>query len=172
MATVTRSGRMSYNVVVVEDSKTDARLILQALLQDDRHLQVTVLTDGDRASSHLREPHWESELPFGPSDLVFLDLNLPGKGGMELLSELKATPRLSGVPIIVFTGSKEPDEIQRCYDLGANCVASKPDSLEPFVDTVQHIKRYWLDVVGPRARERARAQAWRGKPPPELDEIP
>jgi CheY-like chemotaxis protein len=164
---------MSYSVVVVEDSKTDARLILQALLQDDRHLQVTVLTDGERASSHLREPDWDSDLPFGPSDLVFLDLNLPGKGGLEILGELKSLPRLSGVPIIVFTGSKEEDLIQRCYELGANCVASKPDSLEPFVDTVQHIKHYWLDVVGPRARERTRNQVWRGgHSGPELDEIP
>jgi CheY-like chemotaxis protein len=161
-----------YSVAVVEDSKADARLILRALLQDDRHLRVTVLTDGERASNHLRSPNWDDDLPFGPPDLVFLDLNLPGKDGLEVLAELKATPRMYGVPIIVFTGTEQTAEIQSCYELGANCVVTKPMDLEPFIKTVQSIERYWLDVVGPRARERAQAQATHGQKPPEVDEIP
>lgn len=172
MRTLTKQQGRHCSVIVVEDSSTDARLILQALLQDDHHLRVTVLTDGDRASTHLHEPNWETELPFYQPDLVILDLSLPGKGGLEVLSDFKSTPQLNGVPIVVFTGAERPGEVQRCYELGANCVAFKPTESRPFIDTVQSIGRYWLDVVGPRAHARARAEAWRGKLPPELDEIP
>lgn len=171
MRTLPRQENRHCSVIVVEDSHTDARLILQALLQDDHHLQVTVLTDGDRAASHVHQPDWDAP-PFHQPDLVLLDLSLPGKDGMEVLSDLKSTPQLKGVPIVVFTGTDQPESVQRCYALGANCVAFKPVETRPFIDTVKSIGRYWLDVVGPRAHARARAEAWRGKLPPELDEIP
>jgi chemotaxis family two-component system response regulator Rcp1 len=155
-------------VVVVEDSKTDAWLITQALLQYDRKLRITVLTDGERAASHLGGPSDGDDHPFGPPDLVLLDLQLPRKDGLEVLKELKALPHLSKVPIVVFTSTELPYEIQRCYELGASCVASKPLDLAPFVTTVQSIERYWLDIIGPRRRK---GQPWMDLPPPDLDAL-
>lgn len=172
MPTLLKHAVRHFNVVVVEDSGTDARLILSALLQDDRHLRVAVLSDGEKASQHLSDPGWEAELPLLRPDLVFLDLGLPGLDGLALLPRLRALERTKQVPIIVFTGIDRPDDIQRCYELGANCVAFKPQETERFVSIVKSIGRYWLDVVGPRARERAKARAWRGRRPPEVDELP
>lgn len=172
MPTLVKNAIRHFNVVVIEDSGTDARLILGALLKDDRHLRVSILTDGERASKHLREPGWEAELPLLRPDLVFLDLGLPGLDGLEVLQNLRAHERTKSVPIIVFTGANRPEDINRCYDLGANCVTFKPMETELFVSTVKSIGRYWLDVVGPRARERNKAKAWRGRRPPEVDELP
>jgi two-component system, chemotaxis family, response regulator Rcp1 len=140
-----------YGVVVVEDSKSDARLIVEGLSQDGRKLSIMILTDGEKASRHFSSPGDLPALAGMEPDLILLDLNLPKKTGSELIGEIRAIPGLRNVPLVVFSGSCQKDEVWRCYDLGATLVVPKPLDVEPFISAVKAIEHYCLDVVGPSA---------------------
>lgn len=76
--------------------------------------QVTVAETGDRALELLRDP--PSGVRF---DLVLLDVNLPGRSGIEILEELKSDPDLEHLPLVILTTSKEEQDIARGYQLRA-----------------------------------------------------
>lgn len=143
MGAIQADGSRHFGVVVVEDSRSDALLIIEGLRQEGLSLDVLLLTDGEKASDHFVDDEEVGLLPLGGPDLILLDLNLPKKGGAELIREIKANPNLREVPVVVFSGS-DPSEVWRCYELGANLVVRKPQDVQPFVRTIQGIKRYCL----------------------------
>lgn len=59
-------------------------------------------------------------------NIVFLDINMPGVDGFEVLSYLRREPRLSGVPVIVVTSDDQPETTQHALAGGANAVVLKP----------------------------------------------
>ena len=65
-------------------------------------------------------------------DLILLDLNLPRKGGREVLAEIKADDRLKRIPVVVLTTSQAEEDIARAYHLNANCYIAKPVDLDQF----------------------------------------
>jgi chemotaxis family two-component system response regulator Rcp1 len=90
----------------------------------------------------LRRQGKHAEAP--SPDLVVLDLNLPGKDGREVLSDLKTDPALARIPVVIFTSSEASSDISRCYELGANCYLRKPGNLPDFVAVVQSMADFWL----------------------------
>ena len=139
-----------FGVVVVEDSKSDALLILEGLKQDGRGVNVLLLTDGEKASKHFQEAEEVSFSPKGAPDLILLDLNLPKKDGAALIREIKAMPSLRDVPLVVFSGS-DPREVWDCYELGANLAVLKPLEADSFIEIVRAIKTYCTEVIRPAA---------------------
>ena len=88
-----------------------------------------------------REGHFgEAPVP----DLVLLDLNLPRKDGRAVLQELKCNPKLSKIPVVVFTTSQAISDVQRSYELGANCYVRKPGNLHDYRAVVQSLANFWL----------------------------
>jgi len=63
-------------------------------------------------------------------DIVFLDLNMPGVNGFEILSYLRREPRLAGVPVIVVTSDDQPETGERALKEGARVVVLKPVMLD------------------------------------------
>jgi DNA-binding response OmpR family regulator len=133
-------------VVVVEDSKSDAHLILEGLKQDGRNLSILLLTDGEKASNHFKNLEEVGFVSQDKLDLIMLDLNLPKKSGFELISEIRAIPGLANVPVVIFSGGPHSEDVWHCYDLGANLVVPKPHEVEPFISLVKAIEHYCLDV--------------------------
>jgi chemotaxis family two-component system response regulator Rcp1 len=131
-------------ILLVEDSSTDAQMVLRAMSMNDRRKTVITSVDGEGAMSYLRRKE-EGLKP----DLILLDLMLPKKDGWEVLAECKADPQLRYIPIVVFTTSKLGSEVKRCYDLGANSFVAKPFDLESFQHTIDAIVNYWLGVAAP-----------------------
>jgi len=80
-------------------------------------------------------------------DLILLDLNLPKKDGREVLAEIKESPTLMSIPVVVLTTSASEADILRSYRLHANCYITKPVGLEGFLDVVKSIDSFWLSVV-------------------------
>lgn len=80
-------------------------------------------------------------------DLILLDLNLPKKDGREVLAEIKADPDLQRIPTVVLTTSDTQADIQRAYELGANCCITKPVDLEQFIQVARSVEGFWLTVV-------------------------
>ncbi len=77
----------------------------------------------------------------GRPAFVLLDLQLPNVDGLEVLRQIRADRRLKNLPVVIFTSSREPDVINRSYELGANAYVIKP--LEKYTETLMHIGMFW-----------------------------
>ena len=128
-------------ILLVEDSPSDVRLIREALKDATVPVQITVARDGVEASEHLRRA--EAGQATRP-DLVLLDLNLPRKNGKEVLAEIKATPNLKQIPVLVMTSSRSDEDIAQAYSLNANCYITKPGDLHEYVHVVRAIEEFWF----------------------------
>ena len=132
-------------ILLVEDSPSDAKLTLEALKMAKVVNQVSHVEDGVEAMEFLsREGKYaQAERP----DLILLDLNLPRKDGREVLEELKTNPDFQLIPVVILTTSQAEQDIIRSYKLHANCYITKPVNFERFLEVVQSIENFWLTVV-------------------------
>jgi CheY-like chemotaxis protein len=80
-------------------------------------------------------------------DLILLDLNLPKKDGREVLKEIKESPTLGSIPVVILTTSASEADVLRSYRLHANCYITKPVNLDGFLTVVKSIDSFWLSVV-------------------------
>ncbi|MGC9503707.1 response regulator [Baaleninema sp.] len=133
------------HVLVVEDSPGDARLIEMAFDRGRIHPHVHIVEDGIEALAFVRQEGIYTGCP--RPHLILLDLNLPRKSGLEVLSEIKRDPHLKVVPTIVLTTSDDELEVLRCYENHANCYLVKPASFQQFCHAIACIESLWLDAA-------------------------
>ena len=122
----------SLPILVIEDNVDDSFLLTRQLARANLDDCVTVIGNGRDAWSWLQA---SSEAPLA----IFIDLHLPGISGIELIKRMKAEPRFHAVPIIVMTGSLNPDDVQTCTDLGVSAYLPKPVELSTFIKIVAHL---------------------------------
>jgi chemotaxis family two-component system response regulator Rcp1 len=132
-------------VLLVEDSVGDIRLTREAFKDAKVHINLHVVVDGAEAMAFLKREgkHTDAARP----DLILLDLNLPKKDGREVLREIKESPTLGIIPVVILTTSAAAADILRTYQLHANCYITKPVDLEGFLKVVKSIDSFWLSVV-------------------------
>jgi two-component system, chemotaxis family, response regulator Rcp1 len=132
-------------VLLVEDSPGDVRLTREAFKDAKVHINLHVASDGAEAMDFLSHKGKYSNVP--RPDLILLDLNLPKKDGREVLEEIKESPVLKSIPVVILTTSASDTDILRSYRLHANCYITKPVGLEGFLEVVKSIDSFWLSVV-------------------------
>jgi chemotaxis family two-component system response regulator Rcp1 len=132
-------------VLLVEDSPGDVRLTREAFKDAKVHINLHVASDGAEAMAFLGREGAHSNAP--RPDLILLDLNLPKKDGREVLAELKESPTLKSIPVVILTTSAAEADIQGSYQRHANCYITKPVDLEGFLRVVKSIDSFWLSVV-------------------------
>jgi chemotaxis family two-component system response regulator Rcp1 len=115
----------------VEDDDTTAYLFHLALQQIGVWLQFARVTDGEQAMTFLLQNGPYSSAP--RPDLVLLDLKLPRKCGLDVLSEIKSNPKLRAIKVVVFSASPFPDDREKSLKLGADCYLPKDGRFEAFV---------------------------------------
>lgn len=128
-------------ILLVEDSPSDVRLIREALKEAKVPVQIAVARDGVDAIEHLKQS--ETGHTVRP-DMVLLDLNLPRKNGKEVLAEIKASPGLKQIPVLVMTSSRSEEDVAEVYELNANCYITKPGDLHEYVHVVRAIEDFWF----------------------------
>ncbi len=107
-----------HHLLVIDDEPFIGRIVR---LEFEHHpWDVSVAHDGDEGLAFLRA--------HPDVDLVLLDVNMPGKSGLEVLAELKEDPRLREVPIVVLTAAGQRTYAQRAAELGARAFLTKPFS--------------------------------------------
>jgi chemotaxis family two-component system response regulator Rcp1 len=132
-------------ILLVEDSPGDVRLTREALSDAKVQNVLHVATDGIEATSFLWRQGKHANAP--RPDLILLDLNLPKKGGREVLREIKQDPGLKSIPVVILTTSEAEEDILRSYQLHANCYIVKPVDLNQFLKVVKTIDNFWLAIV-------------------------
>ena len=114
-------------ILIVEDHPT-MREAMRLVLEGEG-FDIAEAADGARALSLISED---------PPDLVFLDMNIPGSSGTELLSLIKGSPATSGVRVIVVTADGEEGR-ERAMALGADAYFTKPFSPITLLQTVEQV---------------------------------
>ena len=144
------TGVPSFEILLVEDSPGDVRLTREALRDAKMHINLNVARDGIEAMAFLKHEGVFSHVP-RPS-LILLDLNLPKKDGRAVLEEIKNSPNLKSIPVVILTTSLSDVDVLRSYNLHANCFITKPVDLDGFLKVVKSIDNFWLSIVTlPRA---------------------
>lgn len=135
----------SINILLVEDNKGDIELTRESLSRGKLKNRLTVVEDGESALNYLfkRAPYADVMRP----DIVLLDLNLPKVSGRDILKALKQDESLNDIPVIILSSSQDAFDIKEAYQLHANCFVSKPVSLSSFIQVVQSIESFWINIV-------------------------
>lgn len=129
--------------ILMADDDADDRFLVQAAFEDNKIEQkLLFFEDGEQLLDHLRD----TTIP-GNTRFILLDLNMPRRDGRDVLRILKADKELSTIPIIVFSTSKAPDDINTSYKLGANSYVVKPSSYEHLKEVIQKISDFWLKTA-------------------------
>ena len=139
------------DILVIENDPATARLIKEAFKEAGLMDSVVSVPDGDEALSYLRREGRFATQPL--PDLVFLDLHLPKKSGLEVLAEIKGNPKLKVTPVVVVSGSANPREIREAYELHASCYVRKPDDLGQFIAFAKSCYEFWGKAVVFPAKE-------------------
>jgi len=132
-------------ILLVEDSPADVRLVREALKGCSVPHHLTAIDDGHKALTFLRReaPHETVPRP----DLVVLDLNLPGLSGREVLTAIRTDPALQHLPVIILTSSAAPQDVYALYCIPTNCFITKPLDIERFFFVVRTMVEFWLGVA-------------------------
>jgi two-component system response regulator len=132
-------------ILLVEDSPTDAGLTRHALASSQVPNNLHVVEDGELAIQFLRRQGNFGGVP--RPDIVLLDFNLPRKSGREVLAEIRADQSLRSLVVLVLTTSSEPKDVAAAYCLNANAYITKPVDLDQFFRSIQVLDQFWFNVV-------------------------
>ncbi|MEO8351501.1 MAG: response regulator [Chthoniobacteraceae bacterium] len=126
----------------MEDNAAEAKLTGAALNDAGMSHELMVVTDGEAATRFLRREAGYEGAP--RPNLVLLDLNLPRKGGREVLADIKADPKLCRIPVIVISNSEAPEDIDDVYQHLANGYLVKSGDLDEFFSAVRSMVDFWM----------------------------
>ena len=114
--------------ILVADDQADVLEALKLLLKGEG-FEIDEAADGQAALDRVRAD---------PPDLVFLDMNIPGSSGAEVLMQIKADPATDGVKVIIVTADGEEGR-ERAIGMGADEYFTKPFSPITLLPTVERV---------------------------------
>lgn len=135
-------------LLIVEDSNEDFEAFQRYLNQYSSEIPVYRCINGDRALAFLYRtaPYTDHKTAPRPG-LILLDLNLPGTDGREVLSKIKQDENLKKIPVVVFTTSNNPKDIEACYQQGVNSYIIKPMDFKLLKRSIQTLLSYWFEIT-------------------------
>jgi CheY-like chemotaxis protein len=139
--------REAVEILLVEDNPIDVELTKSAFKKAQITNPLHVVGDGEAALDFVfaRGSHGD-RVKARPPQLILLDLNLPKKGGLEVLRELKGDERTKNIPVIILTISEEDRDINECRRLGAETYIVKPVSFQNFSKVTPFLSLSWVLV--------------------------
>lgn len=121
--------------LIIADDDHDDQILLKEALEDFEYPPLTqMVSDGCQLIAALQSDVFP--------DLVLLDLNMPNKNGIECLLEIRSNAVFAKLPVVVLSTSKDPHDIEACFNSGASLFFSKPytfKELKTLVHTILSI---------------------------------
>lgn len=109
------------HILLADDDEDDRLFFKDAIAEVKVKTVVTILNDGFQLMQYLNKP--DVKLP----NVVFLDLNMPIKGGMQCLKEIRSDNRLKDLSIAIYSTSASEEDIEETFVKGANIYIKKPN---------------------------------------------
>ena len=133
-------------ILLVEDNEDDVFLMTRALKSAGILNKLYVVEDGQQAIDYLSGTGKYSDRTNHPFPvIVFLDLKLPIKRGLDVLAWIKTRPEFETLVVVVLTSSNEPFDLKEAYRLGAKSYVVKPPTAAQLLDLAKAFKWYWLE---------------------------
>jgi CheY-like chemotaxis protein len=140
------SGRPT--VILMADDDADDRLLAQdALAESKIPSELHFVENGEELMDYLQRRGRFSAASAPRPGLILLDLNMPKKDGREALREIKTSPELRRIPVVILTTSQADADVAQIYDLGANSFITKPVSFDALVNVMRAVGHYWFQTV-------------------------
>jgi len=132
-------------VFYTDDDEDDLSIFADAVESMPKKIDLLTYNGGEKLLTAIYNP------PPTPH-VVFLDLNMPGKNGFDVLAELRNSEEKKDIPIVIFSTSNEPGIIEKCRTLGANFFITKPVLMKDIVKSIEHaLEIDWKNFVpGPK----------------------
>jgi CheY-like chemotaxis protein len=149
-------------LLVVEDSNEDFKMLQRLMRRMAVQNPIHRCTSGDEVLDFLTKQRRNGQnfikgasvdnrypAPALKPSVILLDLNLPGIDGRDILARLKQDQSFREIPIVVFTTSSNPRDVEFCYQKGANGYLVKPMDAQELQKTIKAFVDYWLQVNTP-----------------------
>jgi CheY-like chemotaxis protein len=132
-------------ILLAEDDQNDVMLIRRAFSKSHVVNPIACVDNGEQAVAYLSgEGEYSDRSKYPLPFMLLLDLKLPRLSGHEVLKWLRMQNGLRRLPVVVLTSSREPADINRAYELGANSYLVKPVVFEEFTTLLKQLQVYWL----------------------------
>jgi len=126
-------GNNFLNVILADDDEDDRMLFSEALDEIALQTKLLIFKHGQELLDYLFQP--QVELP----NVIFLDLNMPIKNGMQCLEEIRNNPKLKDLNIAIYSTSSSDKDIKDTFLSGANMYINKPNSFEKLKETIESV---------------------------------
>ena len=132
-------------IVLIEDNPVDSELAIKALRKNGVNGNIRILSDGAEALDYFFgmgkfQGRIIKELP----RFVLLDLKIPKVSGLEVLDLIRANRYTNSVPVIVFSSSAVPSDIEEAYKKGANSYLVKPIDFDEYTEVLSALSSFWI----------------------------
>lgn len=132
------------HVMLIDDNEDDIFILKEVLGEHSQIEIVSIAKNGKEAIDYLH--NLPAKASKNMPDLILLDINMPGKSGLEVLEEIKTNQRTKALPVVMLTTSNREDDINRAYSNGASSFIRKPSDLGEFQRVTAFFSNYWVHV--------------------------
>jgi DNA-binding NarL/FixJ family response regulator len=150
LAQVRKPGSATFVPLLVDDDSSQALLMLRAFQNCHVLTPLPVLRTGEEAMAYLADVGSSGSRVSTPlPSVLLLDVNLPGKSGLDVLQWIRQQPRLARLPVVMLSCVTDPEIINQAYQLGANSFLVKPTDFQALVQLAAGLQAYWGRVIDP-----------------------
>jgi CheY-like chemotaxis protein len=119
-------------ILLADDDSDDCLFFRKALEELLLPAHLTIVPDGEQLMNYLSEN--SENLP----DILFLDISMPRKNGLDCLSEIKQNKKLKGLPVVILSTSNSKDTISMVFEIGAHVYIHKPGDFMQLKQVIHH----------------------------------
>lgn len=127
------------DILICDDEKVHADLIRFCFIRAGITNPVFYFDSGKDLLNHLESIQPVLQSSIKPLPIVLLDIRMPDINGMEILGEIKADPVFKDIPVVMVTTADEPEDIDKCLNMGCNGYITKPIYYTHLIDTMQRV---------------------------------
>ena len=134
-------------ILVAEDLPDDILILQKAFSKAGVTAPLHFVRDGQEAIDYLKgEQAFVDRTKHPFPGLLLLDLKMPRLDGFGVLEWVRGQQKLRRLPVVMFTSSEQPADVNRAYDLGANSFLLKPVCFTEYQETARTLENYWLKI--------------------------
>jgi CheY-like chemotaxis protein len=132
-------------VYLADDDEDDCQIFQEALGEVGKRVDLTISRDGEELMRTFKE-----KIPPAPQ-VLFLDINMPLKSGIECLKEMKQNEKLKDIPVVILSTSADATSIEKTFRGGANYYARKPGTFLLLIKLIEKVMEIdWANEPAPR----------------------
>lgn len=132
---------MKKKILLIEDNLPDVMILRMALDKAGEACEITTIGDGAEAVRFVREQDTDRASPL--PDIILLDLNIPGRDGLEILREIRGSSGLATVPVVILSSTQSPRDTEAILRLEPAAFLHKPLDFDGVLELGKTIKRFF-----------------------------